>query len=123
MLSVIWFIVAIIEASRVAAFQKNSLATQGTVIRLEPIDEGIMPIVEYKTQTGERHELRVGTQVAGQVWTIGSVWPVRYVAHQPSSAKIDQPAQQWRRVALFALVGAGLVIVGFVARFIVNRSS
>lgn len=114
-ISVVLFVLAIIQAMYASYMVRFGTRTTGTVIRIASDNEGDTPIVGFSTPDQQTHEFRVKTVRGSDHWFIGKTCPVLYDPRNPKRAHVDEPLQRW--MMFYILLGANVMVL-FLSRFL-----
>jgi len=96
---------------RIALFGKSA---EGVIVKLEktkPVRGSTIPVIRFESASGEVVVFRGFPQYRSP-YEVGQVWPVRYVATDPSRAEIDSWPTLWRAILVATCLGLALLTGG-----------
>jgi hypothetical protein len=99
-------------------FVRRAVTTQGTVTDLESHHDSedgttYTPVVSFVTADGQPIQFRSHVSSNPPSHQVGEMVPVKYLADKPQKAKMGTAPSLWWAPGLVLLVGAGLLIWGF----------
>lgn len=102
---------ALREAIRTLQLIRNGERVQGLVSRLAADYDDGTPVIQYKTNAGEKREFQLSTRYWGDSLEIGQHVPVIYDPQHPKRVVVDTKSHLWAGTAVWALLGC-LFIAG-----------
>ncbi len=99
-------------------FLHEAVVADGMVVRLDRLGDGTFrPVVHFQTARGQRVEFTTSASSDPPMYDQGELVKVRYLAAEPSSARIDGFASLWLAPVIlsgmgtvFASIGGGIMV-------------
>jgi hypothetical protein len=122
-----WLLVGGLSAIAVGAgfaaytgiFLLRSVATKGTIVRLEPVPDeenggvNYAPVFSFRSEDGQIHTIQSGVASSPPGFDEGDVVRVLYVKSNPDSAKIDSFLQLWSVATICCGLGLLFGVPGY----------